>query len=173
MRLPILHIWCRLLWQSITSPRPVSPLKPRFFSLRLLVFPKAKIAVEREEICECDGHTIHKLSQRRLTANWLVPRQRDCSRMGSKVSFDWVPSYIKAKRPVLEIFKMAGYFTDSLLNTSYIKNMSWLPFTIDCNHSSSCCKLYQRIPRTFWSYYYLTPKRPDKFWCPFSLHFNG
>ena len=32
-------------------------------------FPKDKIAVETEEICECDGHTEHKLSQRRLTAD--------------------------------------------------------------------------------------------------------
>jgi hypothetical protein len=33
--------------------------------------------------------------------------------MHSKVSSDWLPSYIKAMRPVLEIFKMAGYFADS------------------------------------------------------------
>jgi hypothetical protein len=33
--------------------------------------------------------------------------------MHSKVSSDWLPSYIKATRPVLEIFKMAGYFPDS------------------------------------------------------------
>jgi hypothetical protein len=46
-----------------------APLKPRFGSLRLLAFLKAKIAVEREEICECDGHTVHRLSQRRLTAD--------------------------------------------------------------------------------------------------------
>jgi len=31
----------------------------------------------------------------------------------SKVSSDWLPSYIKATQPVLEIFKMAGYFPDS------------------------------------------------------------
>ena len=31
--------------------------------LRLLAFPKAKITVEREEICECDGHTVQKLSR--------------------------------------------------------------------------------------------------------------
>jgi len=37
------------------------PLQPRFGSLRLLDFPKAKIAVEREEICECDGHKVQKL----------------------------------------------------------------------------------------------------------------
>ena len=45
-----------------------SLLLTTFGSLRLLSFPKAKIAVEREEIYECDGHTVHKLSQRCLTA---------------------------------------------------------------------------------------------------------
>jgi len=28
--------------------------------------------------CDCDCHTLHKLSQRRLTAIWLVPRESDC-----------------------------------------------------------------------------------------------
>jgi len=32
--------------------------------------------------------------------------------MHSKVSSDWLPSYIKTTQPVLEIFKMAGYFPD-------------------------------------------------------------
>jgi hypothetical protein len=63
--------------------------------------------------CECDGHTVNKLSQRRLTADLLAPRERDCSRRRSKVSPDWLPSCIKATRPVLAIFKMAGYFPDS------------------------------------------------------------
>jgi len=89
-----------------------APLQRRFVSLRLLVFPNAKIALESEEIGECDGHTVHKLSQRRLTADWLHPRESDCSWTRSKVSADWLPSYIKATRPVLEIFKMAGYFPD-------------------------------------------------------------
>ena len=62
---------------------------------------------------ECDGHTVHKLSQRRLTADLLAPREIDCLRMRSKVSSECLPSYIKATRPVLEIFKMAGYFPDS------------------------------------------------------------
>ena len=30
-----------------------------------------------------------------------------------RVSCDWLPNYIKATLPVLEIFKMAGYFPDS------------------------------------------------------------
>ena len=44
-------------------------LQPTFGSLLLLTFPKAKIALESEEICEYDGHTVHKFSQRRLTAD--------------------------------------------------------------------------------------------------------
>ena len=89
-----------------------APLQPRFGSLRLLGFLKAKIAVESEEISECDGHTVHTLSQRRLTADWLDPRDSDCSRKHSKVSSDGLPSYIKATLPVLEIFEMVGYVPD-------------------------------------------------------------
>jgi len=96
-----------------------APLQHGFGSLRLLAFPKAKFAVEGEEICECDGHTVHKLSQWCLTADWLAPRESDCSRMHSKVSSDWLPSYIKATWPVLEILKMAGYFLDSLLSEEW------------------------------------------------------
>jgi hypothetical protein len=88
-------------------------LQPRFVSLCLLAFPKAKIALEREEICKCDGHIVHKLSRRRLTADWLAPLESDFSRMDSKVYSDRLPSYIKAIRPVLEIFKMAGYLPES------------------------------------------------------------
>ena len=85
-------------------------------------FPNSKIAVKIEEICECDGRRIHKLSQRRLTADWLAPQESDCLRMRSKISSDWLPSYIKATRPVLEIIRMAWYFPDSLLiiNTLFI-----------------------------------------------------
>jgi len=85
-----------------------APLQPRFGPLQLLDFPKTKITVEREEICEYDVHTVHKLSQRRLTADWLAPRESDCSRMHNKVSSNWLPSYIKTTWPVLEILKMAG-----------------------------------------------------------------
>jgi len=97
-----------------TPHRPglLASLQPRLGSLRFLVFLIAKIAVENGEICECDGHTVHKLIQRRLTADWLAPRYSECSRMRSKVSSDWLPSYTKATRQVLEVLKMAGYFPD-------------------------------------------------------------
>ena len=65
--------------------------------------------------CECDGHTVHKLSQRHLTADQLAPRESDYSRMRNKDSSDRLPSYIKATRPVLEIFRMAGYFRAALV----------------------------------------------------------
>ena len=64
--------------------------------------------------CEFDGHTVYKLSQWCLTAIWLAPWESNCSQMYSKVSSDWLPSYIKATQPVLEIFEMAGYFPDRL-----------------------------------------------------------
>jgi len=95
--------------------------QPRYGSLWLMVFPKAKIAIESEEICECDGHTVHKLIQRRLTAGWLAPVENDCSRIRSMVSSDWLPHYITATRPVLTIFKMAGHFPDSSRTDLHIK----------------------------------------------------
>jgi len=126
MRLAILQLSCRHFWQSTTSPRSVSPpLQPRFGPLRLLAFLKDKIAFEREEICECDCHTVHKLNQQRLTADWLALRKSDCSRLRSKVSSDWLPSYIKATRPVLQIFKMDRYSPDSASMIQSDENSVW------------------------------------------------
>ena len=99
--------------KELHHPGLSAPIQPTFGSLRLLVLPKAKIAVEREEMRECDGHTVHKLSQRRLIVDWLNRLESDCSRMNNKVSSDWLPCYIKSTRMVLEIFKMAGYFADT------------------------------------------------------------
>jgi hypothetical protein len=82
-----------LFGKASHHPSLSAPLQPRFGSLRLLAFLKAKIAVEREEICECNGHTVHKLNQRCLTADWLAPRESDCSWIHSKVSSDWLPNY--------------------------------------------------------------------------------
>jgi len=104
MRLRILQLSCRLFFflQNIASPRSVSPPphSPDLTPCDLRVFPKPKIAVVREEIYECDSHTVHKLSHCRLTAVWLAPRDSDCSRMRSEVSSDRLPYYIKATRPV-------------------------------------------------------------------------
>jgi len=66
--------------KTLHHPGPSVLLQPRFGSLRLLTFPKAKIAVGRD-ICACDGHTVHK----RLTADWLAPWKSDCSRILSSL----------------------------------------------------------------------------------------
>ena len=102
-----------LLGKASHHPGLPVPLQPRFGYLRLLAFPKPKTIVEMEKISQCDGHTIHKLGQRRLTSDWLAPRESDCSWMRSKIFCDWLPSYCKATWAVLEIFKMDGYFSDS------------------------------------------------------------
>jgi len=102
-----------LFGKASHHPGLSATLRPIFGSLRLLTFPKAQIAFKREEIRECDRHTVHKLSQRCLTADWLAPRESDCSRMNSKVSSDWLHSYIKAKWLVLEILKMVWYVQGS------------------------------------------------------------
>jgi hypothetical protein len=63
---------------------------------------------------ECNGHTVQKLRQRHLTADWLAPWDSECSWMQGKVSSDWLPSYMKAMWPVLKIFKMDGNLLDIL-----------------------------------------------------------
>jgi hypothetical protein len=131
------------LGKASHHPGLSAPLQPRFGFLRLLAFSKHKIAVEREEICKCDGHTIHKLSQRHITVDWLVPRENDWSRMYSKVSSDWLPSDIHSTRPVLEIFKMAGYIPDSPRNVAIVRR-----------------RLFGRhfICVTYWSKQHVTPE---------------
>jgi len=122
MRLPNLQLSCRFFFgKESHHPGLSGPLQPRFGSLQLVPFHKAKVAVEREEICEYDCHTVHKLSQRRLTADWLVPRESDCLRMHSKVSPDWLPSYIKATRPVLETFKMTKWL--DIFRTAFVGSL--------------------------------------------------
>ena len=110
MHLPILQLLCRVFGKASHQPGLSALLQPRFGFLWLLVFSKAKIIIESEVICECDSRTVHKLSQRRLSANWLAPWESDCSYTHSKVSSDWLPSYIKAMWSVLKILKLDGYF---------------------------------------------------------------
>jgi hypothetical protein len=145
--LPILQLSCRHFFGKASHHASLSaPLQPRFGSLWLLAFPKAKIAVESEGICECDGHKVHKLSQRRLTAKWLAPQESDCSQMNSKVSSDWLPSYITASRPVLKIFKMAGCFLDSPHNWFSSLQPACITGphhqTTHCDHKQGKCKLF-------------------------------
>jgi len=76
MRLTILHLACWLSFGKASrdpglsaTPRAPRPLQSRFSSQRLLALPKSNIAVERGEICEGDGHTVHMINQQRLSAD--------------------------------------------------------------------------------------------------------
>jgi len=90
--------------------------------------------------CVCDGHTVHKLSQRRLTADWLALRESDYSRMHSKVSSDWLPSYTKTTGPVLEIFKNGRILTGQASYVSY-STKDTTPKSIFKNIYSHVCVL--------------------------------
>jgi len=72
--------------------------------------------------------------------------------MCSKVSSDWLPSYIKATLSVLEIFKMAGYFLDSPRRTVKKKGLfCFLPRLLIVSHSitlkSSACVIVPKNGR--------------------------
>jgi hypothetical protein len=107
--------WPFCSFQGGVPPSPKASHRPPTSQIWIpvtSVFPKAKIANKRMGICECDGHTVHKLSHQHLTAYWLAPRESDCSGMHRKVSSDWLPSYIKATWLFLMVFSVAGYFLD-------------------------------------------------------------
>ena len=65
----------------------------------------ARSVIVNATVMQCTGSV-----QRRLTADWLAPQESDRTRTCSKVSSDWLPSYIKTTQTVLEIFKKSRYF---------------------------------------------------------------
>jgi hypothetical protein len=98
--------------------------------------------------CVYNGHTVHNFSQRFLTADWLDSWESDCSRLRSKVSFEWLPSYIKTTQPILEIFKRAGYFPDR-------PHMLWKS-RVRCSEGTAAILIwvimvFLRLLRKFWN----------------------
>ena len=78
--------------------------------------------------------TGHKLSQWPLTADWLAPREIECSRTRSNVSSEWLPSYTKARWLVLEISKWMDTFRIALVHVTIL----WM-------FSSMAAKLCQTV----------------------------
>ena len=108
--------------------------------------------------CECDRHTVHKLSQLGLTADWLAPRESDCSLMHSKVSSDWLLSYIKTTLPVLEIFKMVGYSPDSYRRSTsehFRSQVSIVPQMRSYSLNIDTTKVTDRVLKPFWDLNYI------------------
>jgi len=130
MRMPILQLSCNVFifggGSGKTSHHPgvSAPLKPSLAPCDFWFFPKLKSPLKGRKFVKCDSHTVHKLSQRRLTADWLAPRESDCSRINIKVSSDWLPSYIKPNNrfsrnsKLLDTFQTGNYAI--LLQNKYI-----------------------------------------------------
>lgn len=59
--------------------------------------------------CECNCHTIHKITQWKHTSERLTLQESVCLCMCSNISSDWLPYNIKTMQIVLKIFKMAPY----------------------------------------------------------------
>ena len=119
----LVHVFFFLTKHHITQacqPPYIPRLAPRDFWL----FPKLQSPLKRSSVNATVK--LHKLSQQRLSAERLAPRESDCSRMRSKVSSDWVPNYIKATRPVLEIFKWLDTFRTALSLRKYEISFTWL-----------------------------------------------
>ena len=115
--------------------------------------------------CECVGHTVHKLNQRCLTADWPAPREGDCSQKHSKVSSDWLPSYVMATWPVLEIFKMAGYFLDSPHKTPLKK------ITYDSCHNKDIISIHPHTMHLYVTWNYMASNGRTPKMCTTHYHF--
>ena len=68
--------------------------------------------------CECDCHTVQKLSERHLTADCLAPREGDGSRMHSTVSSDWLPVTSRPRDRLWRYSKQLDAFRTALLHRS-------------------------------------------------------
>jgi hypothetical protein len=69
--------------------------------------------------CECNGHTVHKLSHRRLTANILAPTEK---RMHSKMPcerFSRYPKWLNTFRTAL-IFVSVAHFCNLFVYVVYL-----------------------------------------------------
>jgi len=133
MRLPILQLPPRLFLANYHITQVCQPpYSPDLAPYKFWLFPTLKSPLKGRIFFNATV-TPYTSCQRRLTAEWLAPRESDCSRMHSKVSSDWLPSYIKATRPALEIFKMVGYFPDSPRTVNTPKPTS---------HSSYCSHIH-------------------------------
>jgi hypothetical protein len=74
-------------------------------------FPKLKSPLKRRRFVNGRSHSTQ--AQSMASHCRLISPMEECLRIHSKVSSDWLPSYIKATRPVPEIFKTTGYVPDS------------------------------------------------------------
>ena len=61
---------------------------------------------------ECEGHTVHMLTQRHHRPHWLVQWSRHCSHMLILVHSLWLPGYITVSQTALILLTMTWFFPD-------------------------------------------------------------
>ena len=61
---------------------------------------------------ECNGHTMHMLTQWVYCPYWLVQWSHHCSHTRIPVHSPWLPGYIDVAQTILVILTMAGLFPD-------------------------------------------------------------
>jgi hypothetical protein len=97
--------------------------------------------------CECDGHTVYKLSKWHLTADLLAPRESDCSRMHSNVSSDRMTSYVKATRPVSRDIQNGWILSGQASYVTYTWfNIRFLSYKLRHMWPVSICRIFAIIP---------------------------
>jgi len=97
------------------------PYIPNLAPCNFWLFPKLQLPLKvRRFMSAMVTQYISSLNGISLPTDW--PHGRVTSHMHSKVSSDWLPSYIKATRPFLKILKMAGYFPDRRRSSLILHN---------------------------------------------------
>ena len=84
---------------------------------------------------ECNGHTVHMLTQCIYCPHWLVQWSHQCSHMCVPVHSPWLPGYTDVVQTILIILTAAGLFPDrpchiyNICTVSGIVSCAWfLPF---------------------------------------------
>ena len=140
MGLLILQLSCKLFFLGGGGKNRITqvcqpPCSPDLAPYDFWLFPKLKSPLKGRRLVN-ETVTQYRRSQLRLTADWLILRESDCSRMHSKVSSNWLPNFIKVTRPVLEIFKMARYFPDRPRILSSVARLA-VPYFCTLSHKTA------------------------------------
>ena len=101
--------------------------------------------------CECDSHTVLKLSQRPLNADSLAPHESDCSQIHSKVSPDWLSSYIKATQFFLtlgnKVYSYHAFFDQNVCRKCDPDHQIYIKFMCYTLFMDSLSQGYYRVYR--------------------------
>ena len=79
---------------------------------------------------ECDGHTVHTLTQWHLPPHWLLQWSHHCSHMCIPDCSSWLPRYSNVVQIIFIILTMAGLFMNNSEVSYYVSTMEFMLGTI-------------------------------------------